>query len=70
MARGVVICLPDNVMFDFGADTLSPEAEGYLKLVADLAHLSAGGPANRFEDAFDKLKAELGERINVGGGFR
>lgn len=151
VARGVLIWLPDNVMFEFGAHTLSPEAEGYLKLVADLAmthtteslaleghtdsvgnadynkalslkradavakalaqlgvpdarmktegygltrplapndsdvgrrlnrrveiivlnetveHLSQGEPANRFEDAFDKLKAELGDRANAGG---
>ncbi|WP_290645860.1 OmpA family protein [Aquabacterium sp.] len=151
VSRGVLIWLPDNVMFDFGAHTLSPEAEGYLRLVADLAmtrtteslaleghtdsvggadynqalslkradavalalsqlgvpvermktagfgltrplapndsdvgrrlnrrveiivlnetvaHLSQGEPANRFEDAFDKLKAELGDRVNAGG---
>lgn len=149
--RGVLIWLPDNVMFEFGAHTLSADAADYLKLVADVAlnhtteslaleghtdsvgspeynqalslkraeavatalsqlgvpaermktagfgltrplapndsdvgrrlnrrveiivlnetvaHLSQGEPANRFEDAFEKLKAELGERVNAGG---
>jgi outer membrane protein OmpA-like peptidoglycan-associated protein len=149
--RGVVIWLPDNVLFEFGAHTLSPEADDYLKLVAHLtldrtteslaleghtdsvgspefnqslslkraeavgaalrrlgvpearmssagfglnrplapndtevgrrlnrrveiivlnetvAHLSEGEPANRFEDAFQKLKGELGDKINEGG---
>ncbi|MDO9235152.1 MAG: OmpA family protein [Aquabacterium sp.] len=149
--RGVVIWLPDNVLFEFGAHTLSPEANDYLKLVAHLAldrtteslaleghtdsvgnpdynqalslkradavaealgklgvpaermtttgfgltrllapndsevgrrlnrrveiivlnetvaHLSQGEPSNQFEDAFEKLKAELGERVNTGG---
>lgn len=149
--RGVLIWLPDNVLFEFGAHTLSPDADEYLKLVAHLtldrtteslaleghtdsvgnpnfnqalslkradavaealrklgvpgermktagfgltrplapndseigrrlnrrveiivlnetvAHLSQGEPANRFEDAFDKLKSELGTRVNAGG---
>lgn len=149
--RGVLIWLPDNVLFEFGAHTLSPEADDYLKLVAHLtldrttealaleghtdgvgspdynqglslkradavaealrklgvpaermktagfgltrplapndaevgrrlnrrveiivlnetvAHLSQGEAANRFEDAFEKLKAELGDRVNAGG---
>ena len=32
-----------------------------------VAHLSQGEAANRFEDAFEKLKAELGDRVNAGG---
>jgi outer membrane protein OmpA-like peptidoglycan-associated protein len=149
--RGVLIWLPDNVMFEFGAHTLSPGAQDYLQMVAHLAqertteslaleghtdsvghadynqalslkradavaaalsqlgvpaarmktegfgltrplapndsevgrrlnrrveiivlnetvaHLSQGEPANRFEDAFEKLKLELGDRVNAGG---
>jgi len=34
--RGVVIWLPDNVLFEFGAHTLSPEADAYLSEVARL----------------------------------
>lgn len=149
--RGVVIWLPDNVLFEFGSSQLSPAAEDYLRQVADLAqnrttetlsleghtdnvgseafnqalslkradavaaalgrlgvpasriktagfglsaplapndtevgrrlnrrveivvlnesvaHLSEGQPANRFEDAFQKLKAELGGQIDTKG---
>lgn len=149
--RGVLIWLPDNVLFSFGEHTLSPDAQDYLKLVAQLAtertteslaleghtdgvgnanfnqalslkradavgvalsklgvptermktagfgltkplapndtevgrrlnrrveiivlnetvaHLSQGGQANPFEDAFEKLKAELGGRVEAGG---
>lgn len=149
--RGVVIWLPDNVLFEFGAHTLSPEADAYLLEVARLtlsktkeqlsleghtdnvgseafnqalsarraeavaaalkrlgvpddriktmgrglsqpiapndsdigrrlnrrveivvlnetvAHLTEGEPANRFEDAFARLKAELGDRIEAQG---
>jgi hypothetical protein len=32
-----------------------------------VAHLSQGGQANQFEDAFAKLKAELGDRADAGG---
>lgn len=149
--RGVVIWLPDNVLFDFGSHNLSPEADAYLREVARLtldktkeqlsleghtdnvgsapfnqalsarraesvaaalkrlgvpeerlktvghglsqpiapndseigrrlnrrveivllnetvAHLTEGEPANRFEDAFVRLKAELGDRIEAQG---
>lgn len=149
--RGVVIWLPDNVLFDFGSHTLSPQADVHLREIARLAmdktqaqlsleghtdnvgseafnqalsarraeavaaalkrlgvpearlntlglglsqpiapndsdigrrlnrrveivvlnetvaHLTEGEPANRFEDAFARLKAELGERIEAQG---
>lgn len=149
--RGVVIWLPDNVLFEFGSHTLSPEADAYLREVARLtldktsqqlsleghtdnvgsegfnqalsarraeavaaalkrlgvpearlqttgrglsqpiapndsdlgrrlnrrveivvlnesvARLTEGEPANRFEDAFARLKAELGERVEAQG---
>jgi len=149
--RGVLIWLPDDVLFEFGAATLSPQADDHLRQVAQLArertkeslaleghtdsvgsadfnqalslrratavadalqrlgvpaarmkavghglsqplapndsevgrrlnrrveiivlnetvaHLSEGQEGNRFEDAFEKLKAELGDRLQTKG---
>jgi len=149
--RGVVIWLPDNVLFEFGSSQLSPAADDYLKQVADLArnqtqevlsleghtdnvgsadfnqalslkradavvaalarlgvpaerllavgrglssplapndtelgrklnrrveivvlnetvaHLTTGMPENRFEDAFQRLKKELGDQVEARG---
>ena len=53
--RGVMIWLPDHVLFEFGQAALSPQSTPYL---------TRGEHPNAFEDAFARLKRELEPALN------